>query len=229
MRGLIFIEKGDEGFDELQSTLKLFCFRNTLPSEYEITTNESVFKKYLFADTYDVVLAIMYSQPVYRFCQALVIDEKANIRKIYFIYQSLSNVAMAGWAGSDKTQIHDEVVSVNSFKKSYPLTIRGFLQKKIDYVMLRVIGKGYHKINLNEIIFLQGSGYNTFIYTTSNKALKVRLSQKTLKSFFPNDIVQVHKSYSINKNHSVSICGDKVVLKNGYHIPVNNTYNNAII
>jgi DNA-binding LytR/AlgR family response regulator len=136
---------------------------------------------------------------------------------------------MAGWARSGKIKVYDEIITTDSFKKSYPSIIRSFLQKKITYVMLRVTGKGYEKVNINEIIFLKGTGYNTFVYTTFNKIFKVRLSQKHFKSLFPNDIIQVHKSYSINKNHSLNISGNDIVLRNGYRIPVNNTYNIATV
>lgn len=221
MKGIIFIENNKQ--NTLLSDLKKYITTKFHPADFTITANEGLFRKYLDVDSYRNIIVIVESDILFHYLKSLVYEKDLILQKMTIISVNVTTVAVTTWQGSHRFQRTNRVISKQDFAIKFEEFSEEFFEEiptpSKDYFIVNAIGKGLTKVLLNEIIFMQGGGYNTIIYLTSNQLLKVKFSQKKILSFLPNNFIKIHKSYSINATHGFEWKDGKVVLKNGYTLP----------
>ena len=106
--------------------------------------------------------------------------------------------------------------------KSYRAEAQGDEQKSL----LVKSGTGFHKIDLDEILFVKGTGnYVTFV-TTQRKILSLVTMKQASQMLPPATFLRVHKSFIVNLSHVEII--EKEKIKIGEHfIPVGRIYRSA--
>ena len=94
-----------------------------------------------------------------------------------------------------------------------------FLQ--VDYCLV--------KVNLNEILFIEGLKDYVKLHTTSgNKQMLVRISMKALEDMLPPQVfVRIHKSYIINTDHVTSVKKRSIVIEKT-ELPISDYYKQSI-
>jgi DNA-binding LytR/AlgR family response regulator len=81
------------------------------------------------------------------------------------------------------------------------------------------------KLNLNEILFIEGFNDYVKIHTINSKPILSLLSLKNLDGKLPvMDFVRVHRSYIIAVD-KIDIIEKKHIIINSHHIPISQTYN----
>lgn len=84
------------------------------------------------------------------------------------------------------------------------------------------------KINIEEIMSIQGMGNYLSIHTASNRKYTCYGKLTDFQSIVPNVLVRVHKSHIVNLSYIEVIDGNKIILKNGTLIPIGEIYRNNI-
>lgn len=99
---------------------------------------------------------------------------------------------------------------------------RGFILIKADYCTV--------KINIEDILFVEGLKDYVKIYTTDNKKPVItRNSLKKIQQALPSgSFSRVHKSYIISLNHITSINKAQVIIGES-HIPIGESYKNLFL
>ena len=91
-----------------------------------------------------------------------------------------------------------------------------------DYILIKS-GTDFHRIDMNEILYIKGAGnYVTFI--TKNDKIMSLLNMKDILRMLPsNQFFRIHKSYIVNFRHVALIEKDRVKIK-GKKIPIGEVY-----
>lgn len=96
--------------------------------------------------------------------------------------------------------------------------------KQSNYIMVKS-GNETQKINLNEIIYIEGTGNYITIHTNAKKIMSLQ-SMKDFLKFLPYDsFFRIHKSFIISFNFVESIENHQVNIKDKI-IPIGLTYRN---
>jgi DNA-binding LytR/AlgR family response regulator len=115
-----------------------------------------------------------------------------------------------------------------------PITFERFEQaidKAKDYFQIQnqeetiTIKSGYdlHKIRLEDILFIEGSGEYVTFQTTEKRIMSYQ-TLKSLEVSLPNQqFMRVHRSYIVNRNKVNSLKGKEILIEN-FKIPVSETY-----
>lgn len=75
-------------------------------------------------------------------------------------------------------------------------------------------------VPVNEIVYLQGYGYNTVIGVISGEKYNVQESQKKILERLPQYVTKIHQSYAINRKIVAQIDTNWLVTKTGMSIPL---------
>lgn len=68
---------------------------------------------------------------------------------------------------------------------------------------------------------MQGDGNYTFVYTNQGKRYLISKTMKTLVTMLEAGFLRVHKSYTVNPDHVVSLLEpDKLLMSSGLKIPI---------
>lgn len=89
-----------------------------------------------------------------------------------------------------------------------------------NFLQVRVVSEGIVYIPVNEIVYLQGYGYNTVIGAISGKKYNVQESQKKILERLPQYVTKIHQSYAINRKIVAQIDTNWLVTKTGMSIPL---------
>ncbi len=81
------------------------------------------------------------------------------------------------------------------------------------------------KLNLNEILIIEGYNDYVKIHTTNSKPILSLLNLKNLEEKLPaKEFVRVHRSYIVSVD-KIDIIEKKHIIIGSHHIPISNTYN----
>ena len=84
--------------------------------------------------------------------------------------------------------------------------------------------KKIHKVNLSDILFLQGYGNYVKVFTKSQGMIMVLQKMQEFEETLPsNQFIRIHKSYVVSTAHINMIDGNLLNV-NGHEIPVGSTY-----
>lgn len=76
-------------------------------------------------------------------------------------------------------------------------------------------------LNAHEIIYLQGDGNYTYVYTILGKRYLISKTMKAIQTILNAGFIRIHKSYTINPIHLVArIEPDRVLLSSGQQLPI---------
>ncbi len=89
-------------------------------------------------------------------------------------------------------------------------------------------GPVYHKIKLDDIIYLESSDVYVNVHLPIGKLLIRKSLQAFLDMLDPKKFVRVHKSYAVNTDHIDSISSDSILIKN-IEIPVGRSYKDDLM
>ena len=85
----------------------------------------------------------------------------------------------------------------------------------------------YKKVNLNEILFLE-SDKNYLIVHTKDGTFRYRATVNEFIKQLPNNFIQTHKGFIINKNCVVSF-SNTVIFINNFRIPISKTFKEKVL
>lgn len=83
---------------------------------------------------------------------------------------------------------------------------------KVDY--------RYVRVELKDIVYIEGMNEYLRFHLVSGDPLLVHITFKQLSGHFPENFLQVHRSYMVNMNHVVEVERSTVLLDNGKRISV---------
>jgi two-component system LytT family response regulator len=76
-------------------------------------------------------------------------------------------------------------------------------------------------LEFHEIVYLQGDGNYTYVYTTQGKRYLISKTMKAIQKILDAGFLRIHKSYMINPMHLLErINPDKVILNGGKQLPI---------
>jgi two-component system LytT family response regulator len=76
-------------------------------------------------------------------------------------------------------------------------------------------------LNAHDIIYLQGDGNYTYVYTVQGKRYLLSKTMKVIQNILNAGFLRIHKSYTINPVHLVArIKADRVLLTSGKQLPI---------
>lgn len=218
---ILYIEKTNfpaELHSVIFSTLKL-----ALHTDYKLITHEAVLIEFVRESEFKSFIAITHSELSHVICReihATATSIKQNksallhfdVAKRQVIYTSRTQSITNNW--QTETYSFDEYLSTASFHLS------GLLGLNANYIQFKAIRQGKVSVNIEDILYLQGQGYNTLIRTVSGDTYTVHESQKKILKKLPNHFVKAHQSYSINSKKVSQIEDNQLLMKNGQVIPV---------
>ena len=88
-------------------------------------------------------------------------------------------------------------------------------------------GQSFHKIDINDILFLESENVYVNIHTANSKLLVRNSIQNYLELVADNRFFRVHKGYAVNTSQIESISGDYINMKNT-KIPIGRVYRDAL-
>ena len=110
--------------------------------------------------------------------------------------------------------------SFNSNSESLQKISINSIYVKSDYRIL--------KLNLNEILFIEGYNDYVKIHILNSKPILSLLSLKNLEEKLPAmEFVRVHRSYIVSVD-KIDIIEKKHIIISNHHIPISNTYNDNL-
>ena len=115
-------------------------------------------------------------------------------------------------------QAIDKVIDkVNAEQGKESLTKSIFIKSGYDYV----------KVTLEDIVYIKSDGD----YTDVHMRDKMLLSSETLKYWieeYNQELIRVHRSYVVNKNHILQLSKSFIILTGDINIPIGRAYKDAI-
>lgn len=95
------------------------------------------------------------------------------------------------------------------------------------FLMLQA-DKKFHKVNVDEILFLEAMGDYVKVYLTSKTLIVHQTLQRLSQQLPPQQFYRVHKSYVISVAKLEYMEGNQVIIR-AHHIPVGQTYRNEFL
>jgi two-component system LytT family response regulator len=76
-------------------------------------------------------------------------------------------------------------------------------------------------LDAQEILYLQGDGNYTYVYTVQGERYLIAKTMKAIQNILNVNFLRIHKSYTINPIHLIARIGqDRVLLSNGKQLPI---------
>jgi two-component system LytT family response regulator len=83
------------------------------------------------------------------------------------------------------------------------------------------LGCNVLRLNAHDIVYLQGDGNYTYVYTVQGKRYLLSKTMKVIQTVLNAGFLRIHKSYTINPVHLVArIKADRVLLSSGQQLPI---------
>ncbi len=99
----------------------------------------------------------------------------------------------------------------------------------LNFFFLQSGKNKYHKIDFNELIYIEANGEYLNIHLTEQRSISVFKRLKSLVNELPATLFkQIHRSYIVNIDFIEAIEANDVVLKEGAKIPVGRIYKSVI-
>ena len=106
------------------------------------------------------------------------------------------------------------------------------VQEKPDYFIKDALfvkqGPVYHKIKIEDIIYMESSDVYVNVHSTVGKMLVRNSLQNFLELLDSKRFFRVHKSFAVNLDHVDSISADSLLIKN-IEIPIGRTYKDDLM
>ena len=102
------------------------------------------------------------------------------------------------------------------------------LSSKNKSIMIKV-DKKYFKVDPTEITYLESFGNYVKIHIGKRKLVTHRTMASLVSELDPNDFIQIHKSYYINKYHLHSVEGNLITLKSKDELKLSRQYKSSFM
>jgi hypothetical protein len=220
-KNILFIEKTNIPAD-LHSVI-LNALKISLHTDYKLITQESVLISYILEFEFESFVAITHSDLLQIICRG--VNSTVNLQKqnnaAFLHFDTATQQIMYTNRTQSKTSAwQTETYSFKEYLSSAPFRLSNLLNLDNNYIQFKAVRQGMVSVNIGDILYLQGQGYNTLIRTVFGDTYTVRESQKKILEKLPNHFVKTHQSYSINSKKVSQIEDNRLMMKNGQVIPV---------
>lgn len=97
-----------------------------------------------------------------------------------------------------------------------------------DAIFLKVDYR-YVRVELNNIVCIEGMNEYLKFYLSSGDPLLAHMTFKQLNERLPGNFLQAHRSYVVNMNHVREIEKSVILMSNGTHISISESYKEAFM
>jgi small nuclear ribonucleoprotein (snRNP)-like protein len=185
----------------------------------EIVTDATEFKTKVTSGMFDSILSVTHSEVYQVYCQVIIKDLSKKFDDFSMLHLN-DKVTLTSFFSKVKRYQSEKRISYREFETNFNPILENAFECDNETIWVKVNGGPVIIININSITYMRGSGVNkTIIYTLVGKH-EVMASQVSLLHYLPEHFTKIHRLYTANLKHILSVDKNNAKLRNGHLVPI---------